>query len=78
VKITETSNCSKFHSRGATRGIFIKTIPINKYLTIPPILTINIPINSAQQADDHENINKAKNFILGEQPGSFRKNLPPK
>jgi hypothetical protein len=74
--LPKLQKCSKFHSKAATR-VCIKSTPINNLLTIQPILTNNIPINSAQQAEDNENIKKAKNLIfLGSNLGVFEKFTP--
>jgi hypothetical protein len=54
----------------------VKNTLKNNFSTNQPIFTNKIPIDSAQQAETHRNFKNFSNFILGEQPGSFRKKLP--
>jgi hypothetical protein len=55
---------------------FRKTTLNSKFLTVQPILTHKVLINSAQQAEDNGNINTVPNFVLGAQWGNVHKNYP--
>jgi hypothetical protein len=49
----------------------MKNNPQNNFSTIEPIFTNNTPIDSAQQAKTHGNIQNSPRFHLGEKPGNF-------
>jgi hypothetical protein len=51
-------------------------LPINNFSTVEPISTSNIPINSAQQAENYYSNHKAKIFMLGEQRKILTKTTP--
>jgi hypothetical protein len=55
-------------------GVFEKIYPLNNLLTVQPIFTSNILVDSAQQVEECENIKNVANFIAGEQPGNFHNN----
>ena len=55
-------------------GISSQNTLLNNSSLVQPILTCNIPINSARQAKTYGNIKNSPNFILGEQWGNFQKN----
>jgi hypothetical protein len=57
--------------------IFVKKSPLNNFLTVRPIFTINIPIDSAYQAEKRGKIKRVPNSTLVEQPGiSLLENTP--
>jgi hypothetical protein len=58
------------------RGNFHENTTINYFLTVEPILTNNIPIDSAQQAEDHGNIKKARISFRGA-TGEFSNKFTP-
>ena len=50
----------------------MKNISNNNFLTVQPIFTINIPIDSARQAEEYANIKNVSNSTQGpEEPGNF-------
>jgi hypothetical protein len=55
---------------------FPKNAPVNNFLTIQPIFTSSIPIDSATQAGTKLKHRKTQNFILGEPREIFMKKYP--
>jgi hypothetical protein len=49
---------------------------LNNFSPVQPILTSNIQIDSARQAETHGNIKNVSDFILGQQRGTSIKNTP--
>jgi hypothetical protein len=72
----KTSKFSQYHCRGASEEFSWKNTPKNKFITVRPIFTINIPIGSGLQAEKCGKINNFKfhargairDFLLKEYP----------
>jgi hypothetical protein len=77
-RLLKHQKCTTFNSKGATGEFSQKLLPSMAFKQFNLLLTNNLPIYPDQQAEDHENIKQAKQFIPGEQLGSFWKKLPPK
>jgi hypothetical protein len=56
----------------------VKNTTLNNFLTVPPILTIVIPINSGQQAEKCGIIKKFHISRWGSNRGYFWEKYPPK
>ena len=73
----------KIHSRGhffkitPPMGISSQNTLLNNSSPVQTILTCNIPIDSARQAQTHGSIKNSPNFILGEQWGKTSMKIDP-
>jgi hypothetical protein len=72
-----SSKFARFHSRGAREEFSSESPLLNNFLTVRPIFTINIPIDSGWQGEISQIFRKVPNFTLEEQQGIlFVKNTP--